>query len=193
MPLLLVILVVPFILFLGGAYILHYPVTLAVLYGLNFGLMYLVLWAIANQILKIQTQRMTISEGNLLLSRKQMYMSFPIINKLELEVPLDSIRDISLATTRVGYLLTLRFDQEGKTMGVDLDINPLSCENGEVLQEVLTRMPDITADEGTRKTLCDYTKEILLWKGNYMLSFFVLSLALVIFLAVSIYLGTKLH
>lgn len=45
MVLLFLFLVVPFALFVGGAYVFDYPVTLGVLYGFNLALMYQVLWA----------------------------------------------------------------------------------------------------------------------------------------------------
>ncbi len=186
---LLILITVPFILFLGGAYAMHYPLPLGVLYSLNVALMSVVLWIVASQITKIHTQRLEISGNDLKLSRKQLYFSFPALRLTELEIPLELVRGISLLPTRAGYLMTVRFAQEDKTMGVDLDINPLRIENRDTINRVLEQVQGVSTDDVTRKTLLEYDKKLLSWKSNYMLSFFVIGLALVIFFFISLYLG----
>jgi len=87
----------------------------------------------------------------------------------------------------------LIFEQEGKTMGLDLDINPLRIENRDILTEVITRVPGIEVAQTTKTVLNDYGKKALAWKGTYVFSLLLLAVALVIFLAVSIFLGMEQH
>ena len=191
--LLFVVLLTPFILFLGGAYVLHYPVTLGLLYAFNLVLMYIVLWMLANQVMLIYTQKMGIENEELLLSRKQIFLSLPVIRVLDLNVSLKDIKKISLSSTRIGYFLTMRFDHGDKTMGIDLDLNPLSIKNRDVLQLVLSNPLGITTDEGTARILDEYSRMMGSWKGNYVFSFLVLGLALVAFLVISLLLGMKIY
>lgn len=189
MPVMLILLVFPFILFLGGAYVLNYPLSVGMLYALNMSLIYIVLWFLVNQIVKVQTQRMKVSGGLLLLSRKQLFLSPPVLRRLDLEVPLEQIKKISLSPTRVGYLLTVRFRENDKTMGVDLDINPLRVENKTALADVLRQFPGIEFDRESRRILEEFENKMLAWRGTYVSSLFVLALALVVFFAVGVYLG----
>ncbi len=189
----LTLLAVPFLLLIGGAYILDYPVGLGILYGLNLALIYLVLWKVVNQIIKVHTQKMSISGNNLILSCKQMFTSFPVFRHLDLEVPLYCIRSLRLLSTRIGYLLTVHFEQDGKTKGVDLDINPLRIENRDTLREVLSGSPGVEIDKTTENVLDGYAKNVSSWKGSYIFSLLILVLALIIFLFVSVYLGTRVH
>jgi len=187
--LLVILIVFPFVLFLGGAYLLDYAMPLGVLYSLNFALMSVVLWSVANQVTKIHTQRLEISGDNLKLSRKQLYFTFPAIRVTELEIPLEFVREISLQSTRAGYMMTARFAQEDKTMGVDFDINPLRVENRDTINRVLELVKGVKTDDVTQNTLLEYDQKLLSWKSNYMLSFFVIGVALVIFFFISLYLG----
>lgn len=184
---------IPFTLFLGGAYVFHYPPALGLLYGFNMVLMYLVLWKVSDQVVKVQTQKMSISGDSLVLMHQKVFTSFPVVRHMDLEVPLDSIRGITLTPTHVGYFLTVRFEQEGKTMGVDMDINPLSTANRDTIQAVLKAVPGVETDKGTEDLLNSYEDKALSWKWTYMCSGFVLILALAIFLFISIFLGTRLH
>ncbi len=181
--------VVPFLLFVGGAYLLHYPVSLGFFYGLNMALMYLVLWKVVNQVIKIQTQKMGLSGCSLVLSCKQLFTSPPVFRHLDLEVPLSRIRTINLLPTRLGYLLTIRFEQEGKMMGLDMDLNPLRLENKDVLRQVLTGAPEVEIDQETENVLNRYADRVRSWKGSYAFSLAVLGLALTVFLLISLYLG----
>lgn len=183
---------IPFTLFLGGAYVLDYPLALGLLYGFNMILMYLVLWKVSDQVVKVQTQKMSISGDSLVLMHKKVFTSFPVVRHVDLEVPLDRIRGITLTPTHAGYFLTIRFEQEGKTMGVDMDINPLSTANRDTIQAVLKAVPGVETDKGTEDLLNSYEDKALSWKWVYLCSGFVLILALGIFLFISIYLGTKI-
>jgi len=187
--LLVIALVSPFFLFISGAYIFDYPAPLGVLYGLNVALIYVVLWFVANQAIKVHSQKMSILGNNLYLSRKQIFFSTPVVRRLELEVPLDSVRAVSLVPTKVGYQMTVRFDQGDKTLGVDLDLNPLKTENRDVLARLLAAVPGLNCDETTGKCLEEYEKKIFSWKGSYVFSLLLIGFALVIFLFVSIYMG----
>jgi hypothetical protein len=187
--LLVILIAFPFVLFLGGAYVMDYAMPLGVLYALNFALISVVLWSVANQVTKIHTQRLEISGSNLKLSRKQLYFTFPAIRVTELEIPLELVRGISLQSTRAGYLMTARFAQEDKTMGVDFDINPLRVENRDTINRVLELVKGVKTDDVTQNTLLEYDQKLLSWKSNYMLSFFVIGVALVIFFFISLYLG----
>ncbi|WP_418790307.1 hypothetical protein [Phosphitispora sp. TUW77] len=187
--LLVILIVFPFIFFLGGSYFLDYPMPLGMLYSLNIALISVVIWFVASQIMKVHTQRLEIIGSDLRLSRKQLYLSFPVIRLTELALPLEHIKEISLLSTRAGYMMTVRFDQEDKTMGVDIDINPLRVENRDIINRVLELVKGVKTDAETQKTLLEYDKKLLLWKTSYMLSFFVMGLALIIFFFISLYLG----
>lgn len=189
---LLLAIITPFILFVGGAYVFGFPVTLGFLFAFNFAVMYLIIWSLANQCTKVFTQTMAVEEGCLVLARRQIFSTFPILRDLELQIPVDSIKEINLQQTRVGYLLTARFDQDGKIMGVDLDINPLKRENKATLDKVLKLNDKIKLDEASREIFEKYNNEALSWRASYTLSFFVVVLALIIFPVVSIMLGSKL-
>lgn len=180
----------PFALFITGAYLFEYPVTLGILYATNIVLIYVVLWMVINQIIKVQSQAMQIYGASLLLSRKEMFLSFPIIHKLALEIPLASLRSICLLPTRLGYQLKVRFEEAGKTMGVDLDLNPLRTANKDVLQQLLVQTPGLICDETTEQCLQEYERKVRAWKGSYLFSLSLIACALVIFILTSIYLGT---
>ena len=187
--LLLIMILVPFVLFLGGVYVLEYPLPLGIMYSFNFALVSVVMWAVINQVTKIHTQVLEVNGGNLRLTRKQLYLSFPLIRLTELEIPLESLMGFRLQPTRAGYLLSVQFKEENKTMGVDLDINPLNVANRDVLNLILKYSEDAEIDEVTEKTLQEYDIKLLSWKSSYMMSFFVIGLALVIFFFISLYLG----
>lgn len=189
----LVILLTPFVIFLAGAYVLNYPLTVGILYAFNLALIYVVLWAVGNQVVKVFTQKLSINGDSLILARKELFLRFPMLADLDLAIPLKGITDFSLKQTRIGYLFTLRFNQEGKTMGVDLDLNPLRPENGRTLSEVLAGNPKMNVDEETKTILAEYSNKALSWRGSYLFSFFILGMALVIFFVVSVYLGTKVY
>jgi|GEM_PF-3596045 len=191
MLLLFSIVVLPFVIFVGGAYAFNYPVTLGVLYGFNVAVMCLVLWAAANQVCKVYTQKIETKGDMLVLSRHQMHMSVPLLRVSQLEIPLAGIRSINLQLTRIGYLLTVKFLEDGKLLGTDLDINPLRPENRDVLTGLINSLPETEVGEGTNDVLHDWEKRKLSWKGNYVFSTFVFLLALVILAAVSFYLGMK--
>jgi len=74
-------------------------------------------------------------------------------------------------------------------MGVDFDINPLRVENRDTINRVLELVEGVKTDDVTQNTLLEYDKKLLSWKSNYMLSFFVIGVALVIFFFISLYLG----
>lgn len=187
MALLLLTIAFPFILFIGGSYILHYPVTLGALYGFNMAMIYLVGLGVSNQMIKVFTQKLEIAGDNLILARKQIFGSFPIIRELNLEVPLDHIAGLTLQPTRVGYLMKVNFQQDGKRMGADLDINPLENKNRSIINELFSRYPKIETDETTRGILSDYDNKILSWRGTYMFSLAVIGIALAVFFMISLY------
>lgn len=162
------------------------------LYVFNVAIIYLVIWSLASQVTKVFTQTMALEEGDLVLSRKQIIFSFPILRELGLQIPVSSIEEINLQQTRVGYFLITRFNQDGKTMGVDLDINPLKGENKVILEQILKLNSKINVDEGSLRILEKYKNEALSWKASYTLSFFVIALALIIFPVITIMLGSKL-
>lgn len=179
---------IPFILLVGGSFLLNYPATLGVLYSFNLTLIYLVLWAALNQAIKISSQEMWIKENKLLMMRKKIYMSFPLIRGSDIEIPLDAIRAISLVSSGVGYQLTVRFLHEDKVLGIDLDINPLKRANAAILRDIAKR-PEVTVDEGTQKILDKYEEKISSWKRVYFISVTVIFLALAVFLGASLYIG----
>lgn len=187
-----VALIAPFILFLGGAYLLHFPWTLGLFYALNLAIMYVIIWALANQCIKIYSQSMVLAEQSLILARKQIFLSFPMVRNLELSVPIERIEEITLQQSRISYQLTLRFRQDEKTMGVDLDLNPLKIENKIILEQVLQQNAGIELDKASQGILDKYNNEVMSWRASYTLSFFVIALALIIFPVVSIMLGSKL-
>ncbi|MDT3699643.1 MAG: hypothetical protein RO469_09455 [Thermincola sp.] len=162
------------------------------LLAFNLVVMYFVIWSLAGQCIKVFTQTMSLQAGLLVLSRKQLFFSFPVLREAGLEIPVNSIGEISLEQTRVGYLLTARFNQDGKAMGVDLDINPLKVENRVVLEQVLKSNNRIKLDEPSAKIMENYGSKALSWKASFILSFLVISLALIIFPIVSLMLGAKL-
>jgi len=162
------------------------------LYAFNFVILYFIIWSLASQVIKVFTQTMALEEECLVLGRKQIFFSFPIWRELGLQIPVNSIEEIHLKQTKIGYLLITRFNQDGKTMGVDLDINPLKGENKSILEHVLKLNTGIKLNETSREILEMYHNEFLSWKASYTLSFFVISLALIIFPIVSIMLGSKL-
>lgn len=188
----IVTLLVPFILFIGGSYLLHYPLTLGVLYAFNVTLIYFVLWAVFNQAVKINTQTIALEGDMLHLLRKKLFMSFPLIREQDLEIPLAKIREIDLIPTGVGYELTVRFADQEKFFGIDMDINPLNSRNPEMIRKVLTIKPDIVIDEKTKKTLDEFEEKMTSWKNVYLISTAVIFLALFLFFAVSIYLAPKI-
>lgn len=185
--------VIPFAMFLGGAYLLHYPVTLGLLYAFNMVLVYLVLWAAANQITKIYTQRIEIQAHKLVLLRDQLYTSFPILRKSDIEISIENVKNIALTQTSIGYLLTVLFEEENKQMGIDLDINPLRTENVDTLKEVLGQIPSLQINQTTTDILDNYQKKTMTWRGNYIFSLTVLGVALGIFLIISIFLGLRVQ
>lgn len=189
---LLLALVTSLVLIIGGAYFFSLPITLGFLYAFNFAVIYLIIWVLANQCIKVFTQTMAVEEGCLVLAQKQLFSTFPILRNLDLQIPVDSIEEIDLQSTRIGYLLTAHFNQNGKTMGVDLDLNPLKGENKAVLEQVLKLNPRIKLAEASRGILEKYNHEALSWRASYTLSFFVVALALIIFPVVSIILGSKI-
>lgn len=191
MVLLLLTLVFPFILFIGGSYVLGYPVGLGILYSVNVALIYLVMLSITNRIVKIYTQRLEIRGILLVLSCKQMGRSFPVMSGCDLEVPIADIKSLILIQTRAGYELTVQFECDGKLMGVDLDINPLKPENGKLVERVLELNPAIEVNPETREILNNYEKKVASWKGSYLLSLFVVALALIVFFVISVYLGAR--
>lgn len=185
-------LAVPFILFIGGAYILHFPWTLGLFYAFNLAIMYVIIWSLANQCIKIFSQTMVLQEHSLVLARKQIFLSFPMVRSLELQIPVESIEEITLQQSRISYQMTARFRQDGKTLGVDLDLNPLKVENKTVLQQLLQLNTGIKIDKPSRGILDKYNNEVMSWRASYTLSFFVIALALIVFPIVSIMLGSKL-
>lgn len=191
MPLLLLTLVFPFLFFIGGAYVLGYPAGLGLLYGINVTLIYIVALAVANRVVRIHSQRLEIHDGNLILSRKQMSLSSPITCQCEMAVPIEDISTVELQQTRAGYELTVRFEEAGKMMGVDLDINPLKSENRHTLERVLRINPDIEVNKQTREVLDRFEEQVSSWKGSYLLSLLVIGLSLAVFFVISIYLGAK--
>ena len=191
MIILLLTLVFPFVLFIGGSYVLGYPVGVGILYSVNVALIYLVMLAINNQIIKIHTQQLEIRGSLLVLSCKQMGRSFPLMRRSDLEVPIGDIKNLLMIQTRAGYELTVQFEIDGKLMGVDLDINPLIPKNGMTIERVLGLNPAIEVDPETRGILNNYEKKVALWKGSYLLSLFVVALALIVFFIISVYLGAK--
>lgn len=182
---------VPFILFIGGSFLLNYPATLGVLYSFNLTLIYLVLWAALNQAVKINSQNMCIEENKLQMMRKKIYMSFPLVRGSDIEIPLDSIRAISLVSSGIGYQLTVRFLHEDKVLGIDLDINPLKPANAEILRNIAGRS-EVTVDEGTQKILDKYEEKIPSWRRVYFITVTVIFLALAVFLGVSLYFGSRM-
>jgi hypothetical protein len=182
-------LLVPFAMFVGGSFYLNYPVTLGLLYGFNFILMYIVLWKVIGQIIEIHTQKMSISNGNLILTREQLNTSFPLICRADLIILISAIKVIHLIPTRIGYLLKVRFEEEDKIMGIDLDINPLHIENKEVLLQAMALVGGLQIDSQTQEVLDSYNKKLASWKGNYVVSLALIAVALVMFLAVSLFLG----
>lgn len=191
MPIFFLLLIIPPVLFVGGAYLLDYPLSLAALYGINVALMYVVLWAGGNQIIKLQSQQMIIAGQYLKLFRKQLSMIWPLIRQSELEITLNDLRGISLQQTRIGYLLTLRFQQDDKVMGTDLDLNPLRPENRDVLQRVLQMYPGVTTDETTAKIFAEFEKRMASWKAHFGFSLLLVGIAIAVFFAVSVFLGIK--
>lgn len=189
---LLIALIASIVLFIGGAYFFSIPITLGFLYAFNFTVIYLIIWFLANQCTKVFTQTMAVKEGCLVLAQKQIFAAFPILRNLDLQIPVDRIEEINLQTTRIGYLLTAQFNQDGKTMGVDLDINPLKRQNKVVLEQVMKLNPRIKVEEASVGILENYNHEALRWRASYTLSFFVVALAMVIFPIVSIILGSNL-
>lgn len=187
-----VTLLVPFVLFVGGSYVLNYPVTLGVLYAFNVTLIYLVLWAVFNQTVKIHTQKIRVEGDRLILLRKKLYMSFPLLRVTDIEIPLADIRELSLVPTGVGYQLTVRFVHEERLFGIDIDINPLNPDNAETIRKMAGLYTDIGFDERTQKILDEFETKIPSWKGVYIISALVICFALAVFFAVSIYLGTRL-
>lgn len=179
---------IPFILFVGGSFLLNYPATLGVLYSFNLTLIYLVLWACLNQAVKIGSQEMWIKENKLQMMRKKIYMSFPLLRGSDIEIPLDSIRAISLVSSGVGYQLTVRFMHQDKVLGIDLDINPLKPGNAVILRDI-AGLPEVAVDEGTQKILDKFEEKINSWKRVYFISVTVIILALVVFLGASLYYG----
>ncbi len=190
--LLLAAMLIPFIVFLGGSFLLHYPPTLGFLYSVNVVLIYLVLWAVLNQAVKINTQKIGIEGNNLVLIRKKLFMSFPLLREQDLEIPLAQIREIILVPTGVGYQLTVRFAHKEKLIGIDIDINPLYLRNSEIIKKVLELKPEISIDEKSLKILNEFKDKITSWKNVYLMSTLVICLALVIFLGISVYFGHKL-
>lgn len=179
---------VPFILFVGGSFLFNYPATLAVLYSFNLTLIYVVLWAAINQAVKINTQEMRIAGNKLLMMRKKIYMSFPLVRGADIEIPLDAIREISLVSSGVGYQLTVRFLHEDKVLGIDLDINPLKPANAVILRDIAGRS-EVTVDERTLKILDKYEEKIPSWKRVYFISVSVIFMALAVFIGASLYFG----
>ena len=189
---LLLALVTSLILIIGGTYLFSLPITLGFLYAFNFAVIYLIIWVLANQCIKVFTQTIKVEEGCLFLAQKQLFSTFPILRNLDLQIQVESIEEIDLEPTRIGYLLTARFNQDGKTMGVDLDLNPLKGENKAVLEQVLKLNSGIKIAEASRGILEKYNNEALAWRASYTLSFFVVALSLIIFPVVSIILGSKI-
>lgn len=189
--LLIATLLVPFILFIGGSILLHYPLSLGALYAVNVMLIYVVLWAVFNQAIRINSQIIKIEANMLVILRKQLYMSFPVVRVSDIEIPVADIREVLLVPTGVGYQLTIRFSSEDKMMGVDVDLNPLNLNNPRVINDLLKLQPGVVCDKSTKKILFEYNNKITAWKRNYVLSVAVIALALVTFLGISIYLGTR--
>lgn len=187
----IVAILVPFILFLGGSFLLHYPITLGALYAVNFVMIYMVLWAVVNQVVKINTQKIEIEGNALVLIRKKMFISVPLLREQDIEIPLSEIREITLIPTGVGYQLTVRFASQEKLLGMDIDINPLNSRNQEIIKKVLKLKPEIIIDDKSLKILDEYSDKIASWKTVYFMSTVVICLALILFLGISLYIGPK--